>query len=88
MSVSVLSVIFAFENGIPESSKDSKFECRSVNDFRHIRTQWAAVKQANVSYKQSGSRKTVLLLRKNVKLVIKHALLYGITSLMLGLRKR
>ena len=34
-----------------------------------------------VSYKQSGSRKTILLLHKNVKLVIKYALLYGVTSL-------
>ena len=33
------------------------------------------------------SRKTILLLRKNVKLVTKYALLYGVTSLMLGLRK-
>ena len=41
-----------------------------------------------VSYKQSGSQKTILLLRKNVKLVIKYALFYGGTSLMLGLRKR
>ena len=30
-------------------------------------------------YKQSGSRKTVLLLHKNVKLVIKYAHLYGVT---------
>ena len=32
-----LSVVFAFERGISESNKDSnsKFECRSVNDFRH-----------------------------------------------------
>ena len=41
-----------------------------------------------LSYKQSGSRKTILLLRKNGKLGIKYALLYGVTSLMLGHRKR
>ena len=41
-----LSVVFAFEHGISQSNKYSKFECRSVNDFRHNRTQWAAVKQA------------------------------------------
>ena len=33
-------------NTVSESNKDSKFECRSVNAFRHNRTQWAAVKQA------------------------------------------
>ena len=82
-----LSVVFAFEHGISESNKDSKLEFRSVNDFRHNQTQWAAVKPI-VSYKQSSSQKTILLLRKNVKLVIKYALLYGVTSLMLGLRKR
>ena len=68
--------------------RDSKFECESVNDFRHNWTQWAAVKQPIVSYKQSGSRKTILLLRKNVKLVIKYSLLYGVTGLMLDLRKQ
>ena len=31
-----LSVVFAFERGISESNKDSKFECRSVNDFRSL----------------------------------------------------
>ena len=41
-----LSVVFAFEHGISESNKDSKFECKGVNDFRHNRTQWAVVKQA------------------------------------------
>ena len=41
-----LSVVFAFEHGISESNKDSKFECRNVDDFRHNRTQKAAVKQA------------------------------------------
>ena len=35
-----LSVVFAFEHDISESNKDSKFECRTVNDFRHNRTQW------------------------------------------------
>ena len=55
---------------------------------RHNRTQWAAVNKPIVSKKQSGSRKTILLLRKNVKLVIKYALLYGVTSIMLGLRKQ
>ena len=39
-----LSVVFVFEHGVFESNKDSKFECRSVNDFRNKRTQWAAVK--------------------------------------------
>ena len=33
-----LSVVFTFEHGVCESNKDSKFECRSVNDFRHNRT--------------------------------------------------
>ena len=51
-----LSVVFTFENGISESNKDLKFECRSVNDLRHNRTQWALVKQAIVSYKQSNSQ--------------------------------
>ena len=32
-----LSVVFAFKHGISESKKDSKFERRIVNDFRHIR---------------------------------------------------
>ena len=73
-----LSVVFTFEQGISELS---------VNDFRHNRTQYAAVKPI-VSYKQSSSRKTILLLHKNVKLVIVYALLYGVTSLMLDLRKR
>ena len=40
-----------------------------------------------VSYKQSVSRKTILLLRKDVKFVIKYALLYGVTTLMPGFRK-
>ena len=80
-----LSVVFAFEHGTSESNKDSKFECRSVNDFRRNPTQCAAVKQ--VSYKQSGCRKTILLLHKNVKFVIEYALLYGVTCLMFSLRK-
>ena len=41
-----LSAVLAFEHGISESKKDSKFERSSVNDFRHNRTQWEAVKQA------------------------------------------
>ena len=45
LNISVSSVAFAFEHGISESNKDSKRECRSVNDFRHNWTQWAAVKQ-------------------------------------------
>ena len=76
-----LSVVFAFKHGIAELNKHSKFECRSVNNFRHNWTQRAAVKQ-------SGSRKTILLLRKNVKIVIKYALSYGVTSLTQGLRKQ
>ena len=78
-----LSVVFAFEHGISESNNDSKFECRSVNDFKHNRTHGQQQSKPVVSYKQSGSRKTILLLRKNVKLVIKYALLYRVTSLML-----
>ena len=31
-----LSAVFAFEHDISESSKDSKFECRSVNDISDI----------------------------------------------------
>ena len=75
-------------HGISESNKDLKFECRSVNDLRHNRTQWALVKKPIVSYKQSNSQWTILLLRKNVKLVIKFVQLYGVTSLMPGLRER
>ena len=82
-----LSVVFAFEHGISESNKDSKFECRSINDIRHNRTQWATVNKPIVNYKQSGSRKTILLLPKNVKLAIKYALLYGVTSLILRKRR-
>ena len=41
--------VFTFEHGISESNKDLKFECRSVNDLKHNRTQWALVKQAYCS---------------------------------------
>ena len=46
MSISALSVVSAFEHGIYQLKKDLKFECRSVNNLRHNRTQWALVKQA------------------------------------------
>ena len=39
-----LSVVFAFEHGIPESNKDSKFECRSVYDFRYNRNPMSSSK--------------------------------------------
>ena len=43
---------------------------RSFNNFRNNRTQWPAVKQTYCSYEQSGSRKTIRLLHKNMKLVV------------------
>ena len=31
--------VLTFEDGLSEANKGSKFECRSVIDFRHNRTQ-------------------------------------------------
>ena len=60
---------------------------RAESMFATVLTVITTIWKPGFNYKQSGSRPTVLLLRKNVTLVIKYAQFYGITSLMPGLRK-